>query len=812
MPEFDRESGSKRVYDFILFFREAGWDVTFAPRQVVGRPDRYIRLLEKAGVVVQPAQGDDISELIRYGGFDLALLAFWHIGELYTPVIRVLSPRTKVVVDSVDLHFVRNARLAFVQPADDARPGLLDPSTSFEIVRELNAYAAADAALTVSEEEARLVNRLLGDQANASVVPDGEDLRLSTRSFGARQGLLFVGNFRHAPNIDAINYLCRDVLPRLPKAVWKAHPISVIGNGVNDDVRQAVAGLPGVRLIGWVRSLTPHLDKARVAVVPLRYGAGTKRKLIQSLMTGLPSVTTTVGAEGLGLEDGEHALIADDPDVFASAIVRLLKDRALWQRIASAGRTHATATRERDLARQKFSEMLTGVHATSRKRPLLADARPDEVRSWPDRRRGEPTNQYDTLIERIRIVVESTLPQHTCVVVVSKGDEKLLDLGNRRGWHFPQTTDGVYAGHYPRDGAAAIAYLETLREKGAQYLLLPATALWWLEYYKEFRRHLELRYRLVCDRVDTCRVYGLDEARADLQVVAAASLPDAGSSQRSAEAVAQAARAAFKRVKLGELRPQVVPIRRAYHRNSRARPRILVAGVYLADQPNTVEDTVARLAESRRHRVDQRWVALGSKRPSAKVKAVTVRRVDSPTPKFQIINELLADETLSNYEHVLLVDDDVVLPHAFVDHFISLQRHLGFALAQPARTSRSFIDHPIVEQQRGTVARQTRFVEIGPVVSFHRSIFEVVFPFDLTSPMGWGYENVWSARLTERKQTLGIIDAVPVDHSVRPPVSGYRWEDADRDRTALWHKYDAPSMEECLGVLRVFTASEMANA
>jgi len=226
MPEFDRESGSKRVYDFILFFREAGWEVTFASRHTIGRPGRYVRLLEKAGVVVRPAQGDDISELVRYGGFDLALLAFWHIGELYTPLLRALSPRTKIVVDSVDLHFVRNARFTFVQPADGATPRLIEPSTGAEIVRELNAYAAADAVLAVSDDEARLVNSLLGDQANASVVPDGEDLRLSRRSFGARKGMMFVGNFRHAPNVDAIAYLCRDILPRLPKSVLKAHPLS----------------------------------------------------------------------------------------------------------------------------------------------------------------------------------------------------------------------------------------------------------------------------------------------------------------------------------------------------------------------------------------------------------------------------------------------------------------------------------------------------------------------------------------------------------------------------------------------------------
>src|SRR5439155_8711017 len=126
----------------------------------------------------------------------------------------------------------------------------------------------------------------------------------------------------------------------------------------------------------------------------------------------------------------------------------------------------------------------------------------------------------------------------------------------------------------------------------------------------------------------------------------------------------------------------------------------------------------------------------------------------------QIINDLVSGENLAQYDYVLLCDDDVVLPHQFLDLFIPLQDDLDFAIAQPARTSNSYIDHPIVEQQRGVLARQTLFVEIGPVVSFHRSVFGLVFPFDLTSPMGWGYENVWSYQLAQRGLKMGILDAV----------------------------------------------------
>src|SRR5262249_14931056 len=141
--------------------------------------------------------------------------------------------------------------------------------------------------------------------------------------------------------------------------------------------------------------------------------------------------------------------------------------------------------------------------------------------------------------------------------------------------------------------------------------------------------------------------------------------------------------------------------------------------------------------------------------PSPNVARVTAREFSVKKPKFEIVNELLADLNLSSFDYVLICDDDVVLPHKFLDRFVSLQSAFGFAIAQPALTTDSLLNHqidefvnpPIVEQQRGTVARETRFVENGPVVSFEGPVFAQVIPFDLTSPMGWGYELVWASRL-----------------------------------------------------------------
>ena len=116
---------------------------------------------------------------------------------------------------------------------------------------------------------------------------------------------------------------------------------------------------------------------------------------------------------------------------------------------------------------------------------------------------------YQQLIGRLREVAYNTLPRESIVLVASRGDEDLLQLDARAVWHFPRAADGKYAGYYPKDSAAAIEQLESLRTAGAEYLAFPQTAFWWLDYYTEFKQHLEQNYHVVVKREDTCIIFAL---------------------------------------------------------------------------------------------------------------------------------------------------------------------------------------------------------------------------------------------------------------------------------------------------------------
>jgi hypothetical protein len=200
---------------------------------------------------------------------------------------------------------------------------------------------------------------------------------------------------------------------------------------------------------------------------------------------------------------------------------------------------------------------------------------------------------------------------------------------------------------------------------------------------------------------------------------------------------------------------------------------VLAIGVYLSDKKNLARQISLEIERSSRYTVDQVWASVGKKKPSFGMGRITRQKYTTRTPKFAILNQLLSTVDIGGYDYLLVLDDDITLPRGFVDEFLDLQQKHDLALAQPARTHNSFLDHAIVEQQDQMAARRTRFVEIGPVFSIRRDAILLLTPFDESAPMGWGLDFVWPVILERHKLRQGIIDATPIDHSIRKPFTQY---------------------------------------
>lgn len=204
----------------------------------------------------------------------------------------------------------------------------------------------------------------------------------------------------------------------------------------------------------------------------------------------------------------------------------------------------------------------------------------------------------------------------------------------------------------------------------------------------------------------------------------------------------------------------------------------MVLGIYMADRHNLVRHIVQELHESRRYRVTQRWAALNGEAPAPHVARVTHIKISQRVPKFALLNRLMEGVDIAAYDFILLCDDDIQLPESFLDRLLDRQRKYDFALAQPARTHNSYTDHRIVEQVDGLDARRTRFVEIGPVVSLRRDAAALLLPFDEACGMGWGLDLLWPVVIESANLKMGIIDATPVAHALRPAAQSYGLDEA----------------------------------
>lgn len=185
--------------------------------------------------------------------------------------------------------------------------------------------------VTCSEED-RAALQDLAPAARVTVVPNGVDVDYFGPSPpGSPQRLVFTGNMQTLPNVDAVDWFCREVMVHLPEV-----SLDIVGLNPSREV-QALAG-PRVAVHGSVPDVRPFISAAGVFVVPLRIGSGTRLKILEAMAMGRPVVSTRVGAEGLGLRQGEEALLADTPREFAQAVSSLVTDEALRGRLAERGR------------------------------------------------------------------------------------------------------------------------------------------------------------------------------------------------------------------------------------------------------------------------------------------------------------------------------------------------------------------------------------------------------------------------------------------------------------------------------------------
>lgn len=206
---------------------------------------------------------------------------------------------------------------------------------------ERRAVEAYDASVVCSEEDAAALAATAGDEAAAriAVIPNGVNtVQFAATPLPPEPAVLFPGYFGYAPNSDGARWFCVEVWTRVRQSVPDA-TLVLAGRKPTPEVL-ALGELPGVSVHPDVPSMLPYFQSARAVIVPLRVGTGTRLKALEGMAAGRPVVGTTTGLSGLGITDGVHARIADEPAAMADALVDVLRRDALADSLARAGRAH----------------------------------------------------------------------------------------------------------------------------------------------------------------------------------------------------------------------------------------------------------------------------------------------------------------------------------------------------------------------------------------------------------------------------------------------------------------------------------------
>lgn len=228
---------------------------------------------------------------------------------------------------------------------------------------EASSCARFDGVVTVSEEDAEAHRREYSLTNVLGAVPTGVDtehFRNDARSPRPRS-LVFLGSMDWMANQDSVLWFSAEMWPAL-RAQFPDLTITIVGRNPPANIR-ALAEQPGWTVTGTVPDVRPHLAESEILIVPLRIGGGTRIKIYEGIAAGLPVVSTSIGAEGLPLHDGEHIVLADTPAAFVEAISSLLRDDNRRNAIAVQGRDYVRANFGWSAVTDVFDNYLTAVAA-----------------------------------------------------------------------------------------------------------------------------------------------------------------------------------------------------------------------------------------------------------------------------------------------------------------------------------------------------------------------------------------------------------------------------------------------------------------
>lgn len=330
IPKPDQDSGSRRIFEIVKLFQALNLNTYFLAHKGLREEPYYSSLVNIGARVIcqKHIKEKMVKKLPSILPFiDFVWISRLDINSIYGPVIKSIKS-VPWLNDTVDLHFIRIRRELELAGMDLSK---IEEKINPIRTLELKLAKLADYTITVTEVEREVLMEKGIDKV--VVIPNIHEDQISDSKnlkFDQRKNIIFIGSYKHEPNIDAALWLANEIMPE----VWKTDPtIKLILLGSNPSTEVVALKSDRIEVPGFIHDVSPFFLQARVFVAPLRFGAGMKGKIGQSLEFGLPIVSTYIGIEGMDLENEKDVLVAENTNEFAEHILRLYQTPELWNKI-----------------------------------------------------------------------------------------------------------------------------------------------------------------------------------------------------------------------------------------------------------------------------------------------------------------------------------------------------------------------------------------------------------------------------------------------------------------------------------------------
>ncbi len=339
IPEFDKDSGSRRLFKIINILLSHGFGVfLIADKKEYKYNTDYVAHYRKLGVVVYEPSIDQTGAFVTKETFIEAILpkidfAWLHRADVFKTYSQLVSSNKSIrlIYDMVDFHYLR-----FIREWENTK----DSKTKMEAEKyldiEVENCRLADKIITISEQDKNALKEFYSEENKMVTIGNVHQfLDVEKTPFKHREGLFFVGGFSHKPNQDAVLFLYHDIMP----LVWKKNKhikVTIVGSYPTKDMLDLNSDR--FKVLGYVEDISEYFNTSRVFVAPLRYGAGVKGKIGQSLEYGLPLVTTPIGAEGFDFKAQADHVIDTTAQGLANKILKLYQDETVWKEVSEASK------------------------------------------------------------------------------------------------------------------------------------------------------------------------------------------------------------------------------------------------------------------------------------------------------------------------------------------------------------------------------------------------------------------------------------------------------------------------------------------